>query len=488
MDLTELFAFTAQTKGASGVHAFLRERRQQVRDVLVALGQPVLLEDAQPGARIEQLSRGAQREIWSALVSAGRNEDAVQLARDYLRVAGQPRRIDSDGVCLSLARMVIGAGQEENEAVDAADAAFRRRMQRVILDRVVFPSSSDELTVNEGGSMATTMSTHLHKRSKPVVYRQYRPTMIAKLGDSSGDESLDESAGAEMQEQPPLTQETENRASELSKQLVQLARAEASAATNDIAARAYDMLAEVVSDVHTTYAANERSFRCLCQMLRLHLTSDEALLQITSSLVDANWSSRYATIFLETSVLPKIQAADSVISRNLLQIALRFGSGYTGILLDSLLLPLLVGSASDIVGPAQAEAITRILRSPGTVKADQLDDFIQRSLDSAVVSSRHLLSNDSALLVFQNILNPKPVISAVTVGKLVAACEAALERPEGEQLRGSLKFATLLFTLISKYPKQCDAHVDTLEAIATGLTSTMAKAVMRSLQKLKTSK
>lgn len=487
MDLTELLAFTAQTKGACGVHAFLQERRQQVRDVLVALGQPVLLEDAQPGARIEQLSRRAQREIWSALVSAERSEDAVALARDYLRVAGQPKRIDRDGVCLSLARMLIAAGQEENEAVDVTDAVFRRRMQRVTLDRVVFPSA-DELTDNEGGSVATTTSTLLHKRSKPVVYGQYRPTVMAKLEDSSGNESMDESSDAEMQEQPPLTQEMENRASELSKQLVQLARTETSAATNDVAARAYDMLAEVVSDVHTTYAANERSFQCLCRILRLHLTSDEALLQITSSLVDANWSSRYATIFLETSVLPKIQAADSVISRNLLQTALRFGSGYTGILVDSLLLPLLVGSASDIVGPAQAEAITRILRSPDTVKADQLDDFIQRSLDAAVVSTRHLLSNDAALLVFQNILNPKPIISAVTVEKLVAGCEAVLERPEGEQLRGSLKFATLLFTLVSKYPKQCEAHVETLEAITTGLTSTMAKAVMRSLQKLKTSK
>lgn len=214
---------------------------------------------------------------------------------------------------------------------------------------------------------------------------------------------------------------------------------------------------------------------------------------LSSALVDSTWSSRYAAIFLETSVLPKIRAADSVISRVLLQTALRFGSAYAGTLVDSLLLPLLVSGEDTIVGPAQAEAITRILRSPGTVPTDLLDEFIQKSLAAVTAkednnSSPHLLSNESALLVFQNILNTKPVLSPLTVEKFVGACEAVLERPEAEQLRGSLKFATVIFTLIAKHPQQCAGHVETLEAIATQLTSIMAKTTLRSLQKLKNNK
>ena len=69
----------------------------------------------------------------------------------------------------------------------------------------------------------------------------------------------------------------ENRASGLSKQLAQLARSNAAADTDDIAARTFDMLAEVVNDVHTTYAANEQSFQHLCGILRMHSTSDDAL-------------------------------------------------------------------------------------------------------------------------------------------------------------------------------------------------------------------
>jgi hypothetical protein len=225
-------------------------------------------------------------------------------------------------------------------------------------------------------------------------------------------------------------------------------------------------------------------------------TETNWLATIPSALVDANWSSRYAAIFLETSVLPKIRAADSVISRVLLQAALRFGSSYASTLVDSLLLPLLVGKNADTngaVGPAQAEAITRILRSPDAVPADQLDGFLLASLNAVAAkndsaSSPHLLSNESALLVFQNVLNTKPVLSPRTVERFVGACEAVLERPGADQVRGSLKFATVMFTLISKYPQQCAGHVETLEAIATQLTSIMAKTTLRSLQKLKTSK
>ncbi|OWZ23599.1 hypothetical protein PHMEG_0001507 [Phytophthora megakarya] len=289
----------------------------------------------------------------------------------------------------------------------------------------------------------------------------------------------------------------EDRASGLAKQLVQLSRSDATAAVDDVATRAFDMLAEVVNDVHTTYAANERSFQCLCKMLRMESTSDETLLKITSALVESNWSSRYASIYIETSVMPKIRAADSVISRVLLQVALCFHSTYASSLVDSLLSPLFFGgknTAPDyIVGPAQSEAITRILRNPGTVPADQLDGFIQKSLAAEMSTGEtklrpHLLSNESALLVFQNIFNTKPVLSLLTVEKFVGACEVVLERPEANQIRGSLKFATVIFTLISKYPQQCSSHVETLEAIANQLTSIMAKTTLRSLQKLKTSK
>ncbi|KAE9358857.1 hypothetical protein PF008_g2535 [Phytophthora fragariae] len=510
MDRVQFVAFAAQSKGATGVRQFLQDHRPQAPDVLLELSSPVLLDgedsDASTGAdfgiRLELSSLRVQREIWSALASgASPNQDAaVGLARAYLRMAARPRRRESDAVCVSLARMVMaGAGEEDGreqvQENSTTDAAFRRRMRRLTLNRVKFPTPQEEedRIYCTAGLQKTLPSSGASSR----VNKRSRADLVEVTEQKSRhNTSASTPPPVKSQERPPLSKEMEDRASVLAKRLVQLSRSDATAAVDDVATRTFDMLAEVVNDVHTTYAANERSFQCLCQMLRMSSTSDEALFQITGALVDSNWSSRYAAIFLETSVLPKIRAANSVISRVLLQTALRFGSAYTGTLVDSLLLPLLVGSkdtdSGNVFGPAQAEALTRILRSPDTVPADQLDGFIQKSLAAVDASddgtSPHLLSNESVLLVFQNILNTKPVLSPLTVERVVAVCEAVLERPEGEQLKGSLKFATVIFTLISKYPQPCTGHVETLESIANQLTSIMAKTTVRSLQKLKANK
>ncbi|ETI38262.1 hypothetical protein F442_15798 [Phytophthora nicotianae P10297] len=518
MEQVQFVAFAAQSKGASGVREYLQEHRQTVPDVLQELSAPVLLIDtegdgegaedeaaADCGIRMEQLHLRVQREIWSVLASdASPSADvSVELARSFLRVAMRQRRREADAVCLSLAKMVL-RGKPENADEDESEytttnAAFRRRMRRLTLNRVEFPSLEDEdervfRSLPSSGrdevlQIAETNSSRMNKRPRGEDPEDHMIEQSVRNDSPFSEHALT------APERPTLTKEMEDRASGLAKQLVQLSRSEATAAVDDVATRAFDMLAEVVNDVHTTYAANERSFQYLCKVLCMDSTSDEALLQITNSLVDSNWSSRYAAIFLETSVLPKIRAADSVISRVLLQAALRFGSSYSGMLVDSLLLPLLVSGEHDgsnkSVGPPQAEAITRILRSSDTVLADQLDGFLQRSLEAATANETnrpHLLSKESALLVFQNILNSKPVLSALTIERLVGACEAVLERPEAEQVRGSLKFATVIFTLISKYPQQCAGHVETLEVIATQLTSIMAKTTQRSLQKLKTNK
>uniref|UniRef100_H3HE63 C3H1-type domain-containing protein n=1 Tax=Phytophthora ramorum TaxID=164328 RepID=H3HE63_PHYRM len=119
-------------------------------------------------------------------------------------------------------------------------------------------------------------------------------------------------------------------------------------------------------------------------------------------------------------------------------------------------------------------------------RADEVNDTEQDSRGEAAPTSA--MPQERPPLSKQNILNTKPVLSPLTVERFVGACEAVLERPEGEQLRGSLKFATVVFTLISKYPQQCAGHLEILEAIAAQLTSIMAKTTLRSLQKLKTSK
>lgn len=229
-----------------------------------------------------------------------------------------------------------------------------------------------------------------------------------------------------------------------------------------------------------------------------------------SALIESNWSSRYAAVFLETSVYPKIVAASSVISRVLLQTALLFSQRYATALVDSLLIPLLTTHA---IASAQGEAVTRILRNG--IPPEQLDGFLSKSFQyyekkSTAPDAKHFFTNDAALMVLQNVLTMKATLSDATIERFIECCEAAQEKNDGD-LQKSLKFATLVFTMVSKYsdqvPKhrtwfllahlrfdsdviacmQCVAHVEALEGIGKRLTSLMAKSTMRSIQKLKAS-
>lgn len=176
---------------------------------------------------------------------------------------------------------------------------------------------------------------------------------------------------------------------------------------------------------------------------------------VNSALIESNWSSRYASVFLETSVLPKIGVAASVISRVLLQTALLFAQRYTSALIDSLLIPLLTANE---IGPAQGEAITRILRNG--VPPEQLDGFLSKSFaisekqQQEKSATKHFFTNDAALMVLQNVLTVKAPLADATVEKFVVCCEAAQEPRDALELQKSLKFATLVFTMVSKYADQ----------------------------------
>lgn len=158
-------------------------------------------------------------------------------------------------------------------------------------------------------------------------------------------------------------------------------------------------------------------------------------------------------MFLQASVFPKIMAATSVISRVLLQTALLFSDRYTSALVESLLVPLLTAHT---IGPAQGEAATRILRNG--VPLEQLDGFLSMSFQLAAAEppeTNHFFTNDAALMVLQNVLTMKAPLADATIDSFVACCEAALEDRAGvEELHKSLKFATLVFTMVSKYAGQ----------------------------------
>lgn len=176
-------------------------------------------------------------------------------------------------------------------------------------------------------------------------------------------------------------------------------------------------------------------------------------------------------------MLPKIFAASSAISRVLLQTASLFTQRYAPTLIAAVLIPLITAEG---IGSPQGEAVTRIIRNG--IPADQLNDFVIKSLQhknaetsNTATQGSTLLENESALLVLQNVLNMNAALSVETVELLIEKSETALEAQD-KALTKSVKFATLLFTLVAKYPDQVRlswTDLDDVSAVCKPLVSSV---------------
>ncbi|TYZ64295.1 hypothetical protein PybrP1_013128, partial [[Pythium] brassicae (nom. inval.)] len=504
----------------------------------------VLQPSGSAGLQLEaQLPPSAQRQLWSALVRLVRLGDrrlvaaARHLALRLLKL--QAGRALADTVSCSLARIIVkttaergesSEGEDEDDASLAAvqrDAAFRDAMTQLVDASFAVPTK-EQLALGGGGSGGDAKQHKVLLRftrpsqqtaetqqqdgadvaddREPTERTQRKRARVAERADVRGTLQQQEE-NTEAQVLPPtravrLALEVEAKAAKLGKQLSNSeAQASSRALLDDVAKGSVQLIQETINATSATQAETETRLAQLCGLLQLGACSDEALFQITSTLIESNWSSRYASVFLRASVFPKIMAASSVISRVLLQTALLFSERYAGALIESLLVPLLTART---IGPAQGEAATRILRTG--VPLEQLDGFLGKSfelaaakLTSPISSSSgnaaalevpvtyHFFTNDAALMVLQNVLTMKAPLADATIDSFVACCEAAEEdRAGAAELHKSLKFATLVFTMVSKYADQCAAHAEALEGIGKRLTSLMAKSTMRAILKLKT--
>ncbi|CEG45957.1 uncharacterized protein PHALS_02289 [Plasmopara halstedii] len=315
----ELLAHAAQCKGSAGVHEYLQEHRLVAPDFLQELSTPILLgvedkdEDATAadfGICMEKLNLRVQRDIWSALASGASPcaDTAVSLARAFLRVTAIPRRREIDNVCLLLAKMVLqeDADDQKRES-NPVDNAFRRRMRRSTMNRVEFSLQNEN-----HGKLVTSSRLYTTRLAASRSKKRVRADVVLDqiLVQKTEQRLRDQSLSCIPTPEPPLiSKKMEDRASNLAKRLDHLSYSESTTVADDIASCVFTLLAEIVNDVRTTYVANERSFQYLCTVLRIDSANDEVLYQITRALVDSNWSSRYAAIFIKTSVLPKLLLA-----------------------------------------------------------------------------------------------------------------------------------------------------------------------------------
>jgi hypothetical protein len=166
--------------------------------------------------------------------------------------------------------------------------------------------------------------------------------------------------------------------------------------------------------------------------------------------MEANWSTRFAGCFMEHAIAPRIVLSSCVISRILLQTVLHFKAKYSSVIIDNLIAPIVTCAS---IGSAQAEAVTRIFREG--LETSQHDELLSKILTLSEKKTEHkmLLENEAVILVLQNLLNIKSSLSSQTISHLIKVFEISLDSSSKScgMLCKSIKFGTLLFTLVSKY-------------------------------------
>ncbi|KAH9086472.1 hypothetical protein LEN26_020119 [Aphanomyces euteiches] len=209
----------------------------------------------------------------------------------------------------------------------------------------------------------------------------------------------------------------------------------------------------------------------LCSTLQLSQLPDDVALAFVQKLLEAKWVVRYTAVCLDASLFSRVHAATAAISRLVLKALQAVCNDMPVFAIERLVVPVL---AADAANPPQCEAMTRIIR-------DGLGAQHMLPLVDQLTSARVLrTTNDRVLLVVQQIFNAKATLTQATIDRVVSELEQAVATAPSS----SVKFASIVFTIVTKYEALCVSHRDRLAAIAARCTSSMGKTAARAIDKL----
>ncbi|CAN0328581.1 unnamed protein product, partial [Ectocarpus sp. 8 AP-2014] len=226
-------------------------------------------------------------------------------------------------------------------------------------------------------------------------------------------------------------------------------------------------------------------------------------------------SLRNCLAFVRAVLVPRARALNAPASRLLVTAVSGIGKARPGVVIDGLVLPLLCrGDPASAVGSAQCELCTRLIKQilpKDTLEAVLVglcgpteDESAQtaggwiggpsggnggngtnaaagRRHDAAGSSSSRCAWTELTVPVMTTALNLKPALSDKAIAALVRGVEAAAE---GAALQKSLKFTTLIHSLVTRYGPQLKPHVPVLRTAVGRCSTFMVKAVLAALQRL----
>ncbi|CAK4662948.1 unnamed protein product [Aphanomyces euteiches] len=192
---------------------------------------------------------------------------------------------------------------------------------------------------------------------------------------------------------------------------------------------------------------------------------------LARKLLEAKWVVRYTAVCLDASLFSRVHAATAAISRLVLKALQAVCNDMPVFAIERLVVPVL---AADAANPPQCEAMTRIIRDG--LGAQHMLPLVDQLTYARVLRT----TNDRVLLVVQQIFNAKATLTQATIDRVVSELEQAVATAPSS----SVKFASIVFTIVTKYEALCVSHRDRLAAIAARCTSSMGKTAARAIDKL----
>lgn len=207
---------------------------------------------------------------------------------------------------------------------------------------------------------------------------------------------------------------------------------------------------------------------------------DEALLTACQAAAKADVSGRAAAAFIAAVLQPRVVALEQPASRTLFSALLALLAAHPRPMLDELVVPSLRRGSSHAMSAAQAEALTRLLKElPQPLLGAALSGFLaEAEADHGDTGSSNGWS-EAQVAVLQTLLTRKPTLDAACIAALLVQADANVEA-----LRKSLKFASLLNTLVRSHGPQLRPHVQEVRRIAERLESFMKKSILAAVAKL----
>ncbi|OQR87511.1 hypothetical protein ACHHYP_08702 [Achlya hypogyna] len=208
--------------------------------------------------------------------------------------------------------------------------------------------------------------------------------------------------------------------------------------------------------------------------LDLAALPDDATVVLCTKLLDAQWSLRASMHLVEQCLFRKVQAAPTAVSRGLVQVLSRVAADHPSVVSERLLVPIMTSPAL-AEKPPQCEVVTRIVRDG--LPLFHIDTLLAKLFADRLQSPLH--TSERMLLVIQTLFNLKANLTQETLDLVIETMETTVARH-----RTSVKFATVLFTVVAKYPELCRPHRDALLELVAKCQSAMAKTALRAIEKL----